>query len=280
MIDEVYAELLKRVDIQLEIITPEWAESALKANNTEDCPNRRIDSSALAEMKRDLLDGRWNHDSWDCLAFDEDGHLVNGQHRLRMVSETKQPIVAWVQYGVREKSKEVLDTGKGRSLGDILRMRGVHNYTKVALITATVGAHQRRRLYSNSPRLTTSYLLEVLEANPLIHESAAWYSTRTNDLRTVGEAGRIASVRCLTLMKHQGASTAVDFWERVATGAGCSATDPALALRSKLISIQLDKSTRVERHVVCGFIVHAWNLNYQGRECKRLVLPGTLPEIL
>lgn len=282
-IEEIFEEMRARIHCELRVITPEWARSALERNDTAKCPNRKIDKNVLAAYKRDLVEGRWSHDGWDNIAFSVDGFLLNGQHRLTMVAETGIPIVAIVETGVLERTKEVNDTGKIRSFSDALRMRGVANYHAAAGITRIVGAGIYGSLYwdgNGANRQSNAYLLEVLEQHPSIHESAHWYACHSEELKIVGRPMAVAGIRALVLLKHPKSQMAMDFFDQVTTGIGCGQGSPSHALRQRLISYRFDKQVRPSRPQIFACIIHAWNSAYKGKEMKKLVVPRGNPEIL
>lgn len=69
--------------------TPEIANEILE--NYNDCNPRKLRKSVAADYARDMINGNWR-DCWECITFNTDGKLQNGQHRLLavMISGTSQ----------------------------------------------------------------------------------------------------------------------------------------------------------------------------------------------
>ena len=118
-----YNELLvaaKRVSIIAEIITPTIAKKYLERNTNN---YRRIRPSVVTNYARDMENDVWML-SWDCIAFSDDGELLNGQHRLEGIVASKQPQVCYVMRGC-PKDLFFGDTGAKRTINDYLRHSGI-----------------------------------------------------------------------------------------------------------------------------------------------------------
>lgn len=61
--------------------------------------------------------GRW-YESADAIAFDVNGNLLSGQHRLFAVIKSGKNIVCDIKVGLPVESAAVIDTGRPRSPGD------------------------------------------------------------------------------------------------------------------------------------------------------------------
>ena len=102
---------------RLELITPEFAVEALKHNTN----NRNITMPRVEAYVRDMTNGNWTV-SYDPIAFDENGRLLNGQHRLTAV--VRSNVAVWM-YVVRNAEREtVFDRGFMRTTANSLLMRG------------------------------------------------------------------------------------------------------------------------------------------------------------
>ena len=87
------------------------------------------------------------------IAFDVDGVLVDGQHRLAAIIEADRPVEMTVFTEVGEGTFDVLDTGKRRNAADVLAIEGEKSSTMLAAMVRTVwlyrepaGAELVRRL--------------------------------------------------------------------------------------------------------------------------------------
>lgn len=108
------------METKLEIITPEQAQEYL-AHNTN---NRRIKGSNLDTLVRAIKNNefRTTHQG---IAFDGQGNLVDGQHRLLACVLAKKPIKVLVTRGLDEAEISAVDTGSSRNYTDIMRYTGI-----------------------------------------------------------------------------------------------------------------------------------------------------------
>ena len=110
------------VEICLEFVDPVLAEEYLAANFEN---NRNTSDKALQELTSEMKSGRFTL-SDSAICFDEEGELVNGQHRLKSIirSKTTQPLV--VIRNMPDESKLILDVGRIRRMDDRITISGTH----------------------------------------------------------------------------------------------------------------------------------------------------------
>jgi len=73
-----------------------------------------------------MIEGEWLYNG-EAIKFDRDGRLVDGQHRLEAVVKANKPIAFLVIRGLDPEVFKTIDTGKKRSAGDVLAIKGVKN---------------------------------------------------------------------------------------------------------------------------------------------------------
>ena len=95
-------------------ITPEIAKTMLQTN-TDNRSKRGWWVTGLAQM---IKRGEWvtTHQG---IAFDSDGRLIDGQHRLEAIIESNTPVDLLVVKGVSKEAYKVLDNGVKRTLSDL-----------------------------------------------------------------------------------------------------------------------------------------------------------------
>ncbi len=100
-------------------VTPDKALKWLEGNTH----NRPVNEAHVRRLARDILAGRWRL-THQGIAFDTDGLLVDGQHRLWAVVEAGVPITVRVFFNEPPENRDVLDSGQRRSNLDILNITG------------------------------------------------------------------------------------------------------------------------------------------------------------
>lgn len=134
---------------QIKTITPEWAKQVLETRNPH---NRSISTRFVDKLARDISNGAF-FTTHQGIAFNENGDLLDGQHRLAAVVMANRAIVLPVTTGIPASHKlngsnintfEIIDGGRARGTGAMLQMAGYANGNKIAAavriaIAATLG---------------------------------------------------------------------------------------------------------------------------------------------
>lgn len=105
-------------DTTLEIIDVNRAKKYLSRNIN----NRPLRASLVRQYARDMKNGAWQTWGYDPIAFDKDGNLLNGQHRLSAIIIANVPVIMRVARDV--PTETVFDLGAKRSISDMLAMNG------------------------------------------------------------------------------------------------------------------------------------------------------------
>lgn len=104
----------------IETITPEIAAAYLLKNKS----NRNISQLHVDALCRAMVGDEF-YLTHQGIAFDEDGNLIDGQHRLCAVVKSGKPVKINVTYGVAADSKISIDTQmRTRSYADALTIEG------------------------------------------------------------------------------------------------------------------------------------------------------------
>ncbi len=104
-----------------ERIDPDTAKTWLDEHNQR---NRPVSKAHVRLLAADLAAGRWRT-THQGIAFDRDGQLVDGQHRLWAIVESGVSAVLQVTRGVDPMAFEVIDQHRKRTAGQILAMEGI-----------------------------------------------------------------------------------------------------------------------------------------------------------
>ena len=107
--------------MSVETITPEIATEYLKANTKN--YRGKLSRAKVIQYAEDMKAGRWELNG-EAIEFNEDGVLVNGQHRLAAIVYAKIPIQMAVIRGVK-KGVTIYDIGFNRTVNQIATAKGV-----------------------------------------------------------------------------------------------------------------------------------------------------------
>lgn len=101
--------------VSFENITPVIAEEYLKVNKK----NRTVKTKAVEDYARRIQQGEFKT-THQGIAFDTDGELIDGQHRLLAVIVSGKPARMMVSRGVPKDTISAVDRGVTRSVRDVL----------------------------------------------------------------------------------------------------------------------------------------------------------------
>ena len=122
-----------KITAKVETITPEIAKTMLGENVN----NRRISRDNVNLFAREIRNGEWRFNG-EAIKFGKDGRLLDGQHRLLAVIAADKPLTTLVIRGLEDETQQTMDSGKTRTLGDVLTLRGEKNSTQLASLARAV----------------------------------------------------------------------------------------------------------------------------------------------
>lgn len=129
---------------EMKLITPDLAREYLQKNIV----NRNISIQHVRGLMKDIINNNWVM-SPQGISFNDEGILIDGQHRLSAVIMANKPITSLVFFDVPKNVFTVLDTGKRRNAGDVLSIAAVKNCNNIASGIRTWDK-VRRGIYSNA----------------------------------------------------------------------------------------------------------------------------------
>lgn len=233
--------------ITTEKITPSIATAYLESN-TRNRPIKRKHVITLADA---MSRGEWRT-THEGIAFDSNGDLIDGQHRLCAVVMSGATVYMAVARGCDPDSFAVIGDGARRSSGDVLHLAGEINAKKLgsAVFAAILGTETR-----------TASKAEI----------AAWMrGTHAQITRDIVSAMRDehaavtgAIIRSVVagVFSH---AQAIDFARRYQSGDWDGATSPICALKARITK---HKHTRVEQYL---YAVRSITMYAEGKRAPKI----------
>ena len=211
-------------------ITPAMATNWLENANSR---NRPVSQSAVERYARDMRSGCWRL-THQGIAFDPNGVILDGQHRLWAIVYADVPVEMHVWFNVPPESRMVIDGGRGRNLADHLRLGGglgeVNKEVLAALrcmmgkgtdlrLTAdeareALRRHERPLMFAikNLPRLATGRGITACDTRAVV--ARAWYSADEARLQEFCE------VLCTSLARRESDKSVVMLRNYLSGGTG------------------------------------------------------------
>ena len=217
------------------VMTPSWAKKLLEANTAN---NRNLKPRLRRRYETAINHGEWRV-THQAIAINEDGSILDGQHRLAAIANTK-PVEVMLAENCDASTFGVLDTGAKRSHCDALQAAGVK---KNASIFAPAIKMFIQYLYFpkqpwNQGALIPSHKEELLywgEKSDLVED----FYPQLQDCYNPGKvfSRSVALTFCL-IAEEKGWREAeiIEFWNAIGTGANLSADSVLLSFRNQLSS--------------------------------------------
>jgi hypothetical protein len=153
---------------QIELVSPAQAKEYLERA----IPNRKLSTSTVTRYADDMRGDRWDNNGQP-LIFNEAGQLLDGQHRLHAVVISGRTVAFLVVRGVASRAMETLDSGRGRSLQDVLALKGYKNSAHIGGAARIMWNYAAKVNITYTPSKPT--LMKFIEQHTkFVLDAAAW----------------------------------------------------------------------------------------------------------
>lgn len=263
--------------VQIVTLSPEAAGTFLSANTK----NRNLYPPRVENMCRILRNGKWQL-SPDAITIDNDGVILNGQHRLAACVETGVPIEVLLYVGAEPQVREIADTGLKRTFAQVLNMNG---YSNSASIAAAVSLHYRfshrllqllpgvgadlgqdrvgaRERNQGNASLDHATLLQWAKDHPEVVESGRLMHGTVHHFLPTIKISSASVLRALTVVKD--AEQAELFMDKVIRGEELRAGEPEYTFRNWVL--RNGRAANQVRTLAVG--LKMWNAKREGRSVQ------------
>lgn len=222
--------------------------------------NRRLRPYHVKRLASAMARGEWRENG-EGVKFDLDGRLCDGQHRLEAIVQSGVTLRMVVIEGLDEEAQETMDTGRHRSMADVLSLRGETNTAFLGSTLSTLHRIRTNTIQAQKGALspTPQQLLKLLEEEPEIRRFL--HRGRSVSER-VPVTASLAAAYWYEFHRID-ADDAHDFFTKLTSGIGLSDGDPIFALR-RFLERERQSPRNLPRYRIAGVIVKAWNLYRHG----------------
>jgi len=206
-------------------LTPELAVQLLEHNQL----NRPLSDTHVRRIAGQIIAGKWKYNG-DTIKISDTGDVLDGQHRLWSVIESKTSIDTIIVYGIEREAFATIDTvRKIRSGADTLALNGVSRYRNI-ISSALTWLLRYQRGIENYRAPQNKVENSDIEAAWMAHPSMARAVERAMSLR------RLANCSIVAFFYYVLSNRNMDLAERMMATLehpeGVSVDDPFFRLRA------------------------------------------------
>lgn len=263
----------KEVKYEVVTITPIMAKQWLE-NSAFD--NRKLDSTRIIKIASDIKKGKWIFDGTP-IRFNGKDNILDGQHRLTAIVKADKEVSSLVIRGLETQSKNTIDTGKSRSVADVLHFNGHINTTTLAATGRLAVAY---RDYKGDLAAWSKSSSRAAISNQEIVDEIANNSKLVNSIQSVislryvkrliggGTAGFIYYMFTKVSSQH----LADSFFQSLERGHDLTLGSPILELRNTLALRDSKMGFSGQRRSTynIALFIKAWNAWRGNEEAKQL----------
>lgn len=237
--------------------------------------NRPLSDQHVRRLSNQMLTGKWRYNG-DTIKISNDGGILDGQHRLWAVVESKQPIETAIVRGIDREAFSTIDTlRKPRSGADVLALSGAtrnRNHMSSALQWLLRWRRGILETYKAPVNRVENSDIEMLYAeNPGIERAL----DRVKHLRGLANPAVVGFF--YYILTNRSPELAEQMVSILENPAGVSMHHPFFRLRMYFASDHLRRKDPV---ISIALMVKAANAAYHNQEIKSLLWrnQGTSPE--
>jgi hypothetical protein len=250
-------------------VTPGMAKSWLEHRNLE--RNRRYSTAIEAKYAAEMRAGLWKT-THQGIAFDWDGFLLDGQHRLGAIIRIGRAVRLDVRVGCDPDTFDVLDTGHKRAVSQLVQ----HSHAKVMssaarFLGAIDGTITTGRLRGGvyAADASGAEVLRVIESWPELGTFAA----SAAHCRTKGQILAAPHLAVLAQASRTPHADRIPMWlDGLAHGENLTGADPRLHLRNRFAAER--RALLHQRPMAYALITRAWNAHATGASMGVLRVRG------
>ena len=262
---------------EIMLVTPALAQQWLDESKFD---NRRLDDRMVDRIAQDIKKGTWKLDG-NAIRFDKKNDILDGQHRLYAIIRAQKAVQSIVIRGLDTDAKDTIDTGKSRTLSDLLHFHGhINNSVLGGACRLAIGYEEHNEdlmAWAQSTgklRAVPSKVIAKADGDKAIVD-AVQSTISYSYVRQLLGGGTLAF--CYYLLRkaaYNDAYVADTFFQALEKGDNLKADDPILILRNTL-SIRDMKAYAVKgstkmQTVRVALVIKAWNAWRTGKKFQIL----------
>jgi hypothetical protein len=242
------------MESKVSTITPEIARKLLENNPV----NRPINNRLVQAIAASIRSGQYVLNG-ESIIISKTNRLLDGQHRLTAVVEANIPIQSMVVIGVDDESWQTIDSGRSRSVADVLGASGFQNYALMAGAARILLNYARGHDFNatRGNQITNSDVLDFCQGRVGLIDAVSFSANLCREQRLLAPSA-VAALIYLTAVASSERMIAKIFFERATTMRDIPSGSIQYLLGKRLTDNLATKS-RLTRSAVLELSIYSWN---------------------
>jgi hypothetical protein len=260
------------ITVGIETITPKAASKMLESSVGN---FRNIDKGRVAKYAAEMISGKWLFNgetmklSGTC--------VIDGQHRLAAIVKSGVTVECVVIRNLDKMTGVTIDCGKGRTLSDWAKYRGIKNAASVTSMARNVVLYNAGRWGSQNVSSCYTKDSDIVEYIELHNEQLQAAQHIADPCRAIVPRSFLGALLVIACGGRPPSENNMCNWfcDALHSGIGLNEGEPVLVLRNKLVGVE--KSRRESRFLQKMVLTLAWNKTIKGERVKLLKYALTGP---
>lgn len=252
-------------------VGPDLASDILQLNIS----NRPIKEATLKKYVKEMKEEKWLFQG-DTIKISKSGKLLDGQHRLLAISNSGFPQVFNIQTGLEDNSFEVMDTGKARTAGDVLAIKGLKYHNTISSAIRLVMIYDslfltKERYWPERFQASNKKISEWCDTHDIeLMQHCAIQGSKLQGKSRILNHSVYAAFYYIFSRKNR--DDAALFFSMLASGEDISSTkNPSIyLLRQKLINMLNSRLRLRDVSEKFALLIKAWNFFRSQKDIKQL----------
>ena len=244
------------------LITPSLAQNMLETSARTGFMNRNISQQTVRIYAEQMKRGEWILSN-DMICIDNEGAVINGQHRLHAVILSGCSVLIFVFYGIDRNAFSKIDRLRRRTDADNLSVLGVANSKHIAPALRTLATYLTNGVFHEGGHGVNNAVLFFplyKKYSEEFHQGVLFYQNQKIKRLTVGSC-----ISLYVIFATINQDVANDFFTGLVKGEELAQGNPILALRGQLEAL-LTKNQGQRFFNSIALTITAWNLFLRGKE--------------
>lgn len=258
--------LSNTIKTEIVTITPAIALQLLGQNTR----NRKVSKANYGKVLEAMSNGEWELNG-EAIKVARDGRILDGQHRLLVSAENDLTFTTLIVYGLPDDTQDTMDTGKSRTIADVLAINGYQRSAVLAAVVTGILRWERWGLRAatyqgaSAYQVTAKQVMARMENEPSLTELLPTAAR----MRKAGLNSKIAGILYYVFSSID-QEDADDFFSKLETGESLERGNPILVLRETLLRLRTSVKGQVASGYTAALTIKAWNKYRNGEEATML----------